>query len=735
MLCLIIVIAATTVMLGRGDRVGLGHGRGRVYEIEDRLGRGGFGVVYKASRSDGFGHFAIKVLDTAQMNRHMLERVRQEISVHARLEHPSIVKLEDVFEEDNRICIVLEYCSGGDLTKFLRKPGTVSEVEARTMVLQVAEGVAYLHKHGIMHRDLAMGNILLDADGHCKICDFGLAVEMRRPNETHLTMCGTPNAISPEVASGTEYGLKADIWGLGVILYTLLVGKAPFDDGRVKSTIEKVIHHNPEFPPTLSQNAVHLINGMLQKDDSKRFSLEKILSHPFLCLSTPPSSLLTSSDSGFGTTTLSSNGQPPFSSTRQWPDIRQPLLGNISEVCEEKRSFCGLSRARSATPIIPQPSPIAAPKYSSAESVVIGQREERPRSASLDRGPAAPWGGRVRTATAPPTSSPQVPLEPQINALRLKPQRRPQRIRSGISAAVLASGEVELDIEIKKKGMRMRVSRDGWNISIDKTTQGQDEVESYTYKSLPKCYWQKYNILAKVVRRWRETTPKVTFSTEDARCDLMENEPVANFKVAFSDGTRIDYCSANGQITYKASERTSSLTFSYPFTSSSIDKGILVYLKNFEKWHELCKTIEKQNTIYGVDIFPLVAGRKPKGLATSTSIVSAATTTLTTTTVAPAPAPTSATAMSRLSVSVSAAVNVSHISRDSKERGAYRIYKFPDGTVLELPKDTSDTRFRYRNRHGHWETNYPQLSMEMQEKMDQIVDQMYKSRNKLLQLN
>ena len=91
--------------------------------------------------------------------------------------------------------------------------------------------------------------------------------------------------------------------------------------------------------------------------------------------------------------------------------------------------------------------------------------------------------------------------------------------------------------------------------------------------------------------------------------------------------------------------------------------------------------------------------------------------------------------MSRLSVSVSAAVNVSHISRDSKERGAYRIYKFPDGTVLELPKDTSDTRFRYRNRHGHWETNYPQLSMEMQEKMDQIVDQMYKSRNKLLQLN
>merc|ERR1719264_1999585 len=240
-------------MLGRGDRLG------SVYEIQSRLGQGGFGVVYKAT--DGAREFAIKVLDTSRLHDPMRARVRQEIEVHAKLEHPSIVRLINVFEEDSRICIVLEYCSGGDLTNFLRTRRAVTEVEARTMVLQVAEGVAYLHKHGIMHRDLAMGNILLAADGHCKICDFGLAVEMRRPNETHLTMCGTPNAISPEVASGTGYGLEADIWGLGVILYTLLVGKTPFDDGKVKSTLEKVIHHNPEFPPTLSRNAVPLING------------------------------------------------------------------------------------------------------------------------------------------------------------------------------------------------------------------------------------------------------------------------------------------------------------------------------------------------------------------------------------------------------------------------------------------------------------------------------------------
>jgi len=714
-------------MLGRGDRLG------SVYEIQSRLGQGGFGVVYKAT--DGAREFAIKVLDTSRLHDPMRARVRQEIEVHAKLEHPSIVRLVNVFEEDSRICIVLEYCSGGDLTNFLRTRRAVTEVEARTMVLQVAEGVAYLHKHGIMHRDLAMGNILLAADGHCKICDFGLAVEMRRPNETHLTMCGTPNAISPEVASGTGYGLEADIWGLGVILYTLLVGKTPFDDGKVKSTLEKVIHHNPEFPPTLSRNAVHLINGMLQKDDLKRFSLQEILAHPFLCPSTPPSSLLTSSDSGFGTTTMSSNGHPPFSSTRQWPDIRQPLLGNISEVSEDKRTFYGLSRARSATPIIPQLAAAAGNIAPNAESMAFAQREERPRSASLDRGPATPWGGRMRTATAPPTSSPQLSLAPQINARRLKPQRRPQRIRAGISAAVLTNNEVEVEFEIKKKSgrienVRLRVSEDGWIISVDKKAQGQDELECYTYKSLPKCYWQKHNILAKVVQRWRETTPKVTFSTEIARCDLMENEPVANFKVAFSDGTKIDYYSATGQITYKASEKTSSLTFSYPLTKSSIDKGILVYLKNFEKWHELCKTMEKQNTDnskeWSVECFPVVTGRKAKSLATSTSTMSAATTTATTTKAAPLPAPSTASALSRLSVSVSAAQDVSYISRHSQDRGAYRVYNFPDGTCLELPKDTSDTKLRYRNSRGQWETNDPQESSEMQEKMNLVVNQMYK---------
>ena len=444
------------------------------------------------------------------------------------------------------------------------------------------------------------------------------------------------------------------------------------------------------------------------------------------------------SDSGFGTTTMSSNGHPPFSL-----DIRQPLLAmgaNISEVGEDKRSFYALNRARSATPLIPQPSAAAAgniaPKYSSAESMVFARREERPRSASLDRGPTVPWGGRMRTATAPPTSSPQISLAPQINALRLKPHgRRPQRLRAGISAAVLTNGEVEIDFEIKKKSMRMRVSKDGWNISVDKRAQGQDEVESYTYKSLPKCYWQKYNILAKVVRHWRESTSKVTFYPEDARCDLMENEPVANFKVAFSDGTKINYCSATGQITYKASEKTSSLTFSYPLTTSSIDKGILVYLKNFEKWHSLCKTMEKHSSDTSNECFPVVLGRKAKSPATSTSTVSAATTTVTTTTVAPPPAPSTATGLSRLSISVSAALNVSHISRHSQERGAYRVYTFPDGTVLEMPKDTTDSKFRYRNRRGQWETNFPQESVEMQEKMNQIEAQMYKSRNKLQQQN
>lgn len=115
-----------------------------------------------------------------------------------------------------------------------------------------------------------------------KIADFGLATQLSRPDEKHMTMCGTPNFISPEVASRGSHGLEADVWGLGCLLYTLLVGTPPFDTQAVKSTLTRVVMANYKLPNHLSAEAKDLINNLLQKNPKDRIKLEQILEHPFI---------------------------------------------------------------------------------------------------------------------------------------------------------------------------------------------------------------------------------------------------------------------------------------------------------------------------------------------------------------------------------------------------------------------------------------------------------------------
>lgn len=115
-----------------------------------------------------------------------------------------------------------------------------------------------------------------------KISDFGLATQLTRSDEKHLTMCGTPNFISPEVASRGSHGLEADVWGLGCLLYTLLVGRPPFETQGVKSTLTRVVMDDYKLPGYLSPEAKDLIHSLLQKNPKDRISLEQILEHPFI---------------------------------------------------------------------------------------------------------------------------------------------------------------------------------------------------------------------------------------------------------------------------------------------------------------------------------------------------------------------------------------------------------------------------------------------------------------------
>ncbi|XP_039280876.1 serine/threonine-protein kinase PLK4 isoform X4 [Nilaparvata lugens] len=256
------------------------------YEVLSFIGKGGFARVYKAWCPRANMEVAIKMIDKKLMSaKGMGQRVRQEVAIHSRLKHPSILELYTFFEDSNYVYLVLELAHNGELQRYLRDNSCVfSEEEASTILSQVVQGLLYLHSHSILHRDITLANLLLTSDMHVKIADFGLATQLSRPDEKHLTMCGTPNYISPEVATRSSHGLEADVWSVGCMLYTLLVGRPPFDTDGVRSTLTRIAMASYQIPESVSPEAKDLIDKLLKKNPKERIRLSAILDHPFIAL-------------------------------------------------------------------------------------------------------------------------------------------------------------------------------------------------------------------------------------------------------------------------------------------------------------------------------------------------------------------------------------------------------------------------------------------------------------------
>ncbi|XP_025084941.1 serine/threonine-protein kinase PLK4-like isoform X2 [Pomacea canaliculata] len=253
------------------------------YEILSFLGKGAFACVYKA-KSDK-REVAIKRIEKETTKaRRMVARVRKEVEIHSRLKHPSILEVYDYFEDSRYVYLVLELCHNGEFQHYLNSQGGVlTEAEAQKVMRQVVEGVQYLQKHQILHRDLTLSNLLLTRDMKTKIADFGLATQLTEPEEKHFTMCGTPNYMAPEVAKREAHGPEADVWSLGCMLYTMLVGKHPFDSGTIRDTLGQVIEAEYDLPSNLSPKASDLIQRLLRENPAERLPLKDVLRHPFMC--------------------------------------------------------------------------------------------------------------------------------------------------------------------------------------------------------------------------------------------------------------------------------------------------------------------------------------------------------------------------------------------------------------------------------------------------------------------
>uniref|UniRef100_A0A8C4HWV4 Si:dkey-16p21.7 n=1 Tax=Dicentrarchus labrax TaxID=13489 RepID=A0A8C4HWV4_DICLA len=249
------------------------------YRLEKTLGKGQTGLVKLGVHCITGQKVAIKIVNREKLSESVLMKVEREIAILKLIEHPHVLKLHDVYENNKYLYLVLEHVSGGELFDYLVKKGRLTPKEARKFFRQIISALDFCHSHSICHRDLKPENLLLDEKNNIRIADFGMA-SLQVGDSLLETSCGSPHYACPEVIRGEKYdGRRADVWSCGVILFALLVGALPFDHDNLRQLLEKVksgVFHMPHFIPPDCQA---LLKGMIEVNADKRLTLEAIQKH------------------------------------------------------------------------------------------------------------------------------------------------------------------------------------------------------------------------------------------------------------------------------------------------------------------------------------------------------------------------------------------------------------------------------------------------------------------------
>lgn len=237
------------------------------------LGRGHFGKVILAQYRPTNEYFAIKALKKGDIiARDEVDSLLSEkriFEVANAIRHPFLVNLFACFQTDQHVCFVMEYAAGGDLMMHIHAD-VFTEPRAVFYAACVVLGLQYLHENNIIYRDLKLDNLLLDTEGYVKIADFGLCKEGMGWGDRTGTFCGTPEFLAPEVLTETSYTRAVDWWGLGVLIFEMLVGESPFpgeDEGEV---FDSIVNDEVRYPRTLSLESIALMRRLLRKNPERR---------------------------------------------------------------------------------------------------------------------------------------------------------------------------------------------------------------------------------------------------------------------------------------------------------------------------------------------------------------------------------------------------------------------------------------------------------------------------------
>ncbi|EAX89225.1 AGC family protein kinase [Trichomonas vaginalis G3] len=246
------------------------------FKILSVIGRGFYGKVMLVSKISNNEIFAIKSIHKSRLiQSDKVHTVIAERNILSKAAHPFIISLKFAFQTPSKFYLGLEYAPGGELFFHMQKRGAFPLEDLKIYLAEIALALNHLHSIGVVYRDLKPENVLLSAQGHIKLTDFGLAKDLYN-EELTSTFCGTSEYLAPEIIRHEKYGIEVDWWSLGILTYELLFNKTPFCHPNKSRLFQNILEKEVQYPAGVQTSIIEFINGLLQKDKRKRLTFKQM---------------------------------------------------------------------------------------------------------------------------------------------------------------------------------------------------------------------------------------------------------------------------------------------------------------------------------------------------------------------------------------------------------------------------------------------------------------------------